>query len=67
MDFYYIFRHSCLIIIDMSNVQLDVPVKKIELEAVIVRANGEVEELGTIAHWENKKPSFFKKIVRRLF
>lgn len=49
----------------MGNVQINAPVKKLELEAVVTRANGDKENLGMIAHWE-KKESFFKKIVRRM-
>lgn len=45
----------------MGNVQINLPVKKIEVEAVITRANGKVEKLGTIAHWERKE-SIFKRI-----
>jgi len=49
----------------MGNLQVNSPVKKIGLEAVITRANGEKENLGMIAHWE-KKESFLKKIVRKI-
>lgn len=50
----------------MGNMQVNQFVKKIELDAVITRADGKVERLGTIAHWE-KKDSLFKRIARRIF
>jgi len=44
----------------------EVPVKKIILEAVITRADGTKENLGTIAKWENRE-FLLKRIVRRIF
>lgn len=39
------------------------PLKSISLEATVIRANGDVEELGTVAYW-HRNP--LKRLVSRL-
>ena len=47
----------------MSEVRCHAPVKSIQLQARVIRANGQIEDLGTIAYW-NK--SFWHRLLYRL-
>lgn len=44
----------------MSNVTTAAPVKSVEIKAVVIRADGRIEPLGSVSYW-HKNP------LRRLF
>lgn len=37
----------------MGEIHSNVPVKQVEVSAVIIRANGKVEDVGVIARWHS--------------
>lgn len=39
----------------MSTLQVAVPAKKATLEATIIRKDGTVEQLGTVAYWHERR------------
>lgn len=49
----------------MSNVQIPVYIKSMEVEAKVIRANGDIEDLGTIASF-HRNTNFFKKALSKL-
>lgn len=50
----------------MSGFNVNQPIEKVELEAVIIRADGTTEDLGTIAVWhKNPFKRFWANLINK--
>lgn len=51
----------------MSEIRCSAPVKAVALQARVIRANGDVEELGTVAYWHRSRWRRFLWRLRTAF